>query len=265
MSNHTKIAFLGATSMSFGLSMLRDVFCSGEMRGSTLVLVGRHPARWRKRPRLAKLLNNKTGAGVIMEQTTDHRAALDGADFVVNAMAIDRNRLWQHDFKCRANTASVIRSARMAVRAGCSSRCARCRSFSIWCARWKRFARRRCSSISPIRKAASSSRLGKYSPIRSLGLCHGIFMGQGDVARIMGAAERASGGVGRRHQSFPVPAANPQSLDRRRSLPAAAQEGEGLRPFFCTADSPIVPRVRILDDLQRRTSRRISGLRLGGW
>jgi alpha-galactosidase len=27
--------------------------------------------------------------------------------------------------------------------------------------------------------------LGKYSSIRSLGLCHGIFMGQGDVARVM--------------------------------------------------------------------------------
>ncbi len=29
-------------------------------------------------------------------------------------------------------------------------------------------------------------RSAKYSPIRALGLCHGIFMGQGDVARIMG-------------------------------------------------------------------------------
>jgi alpha-galactosidase len=28
--------------------------------------------------------------------------------------------------------------------------------------------------------------LGKYSPIRALGLCHGIFMGQGDAARILG-------------------------------------------------------------------------------
>jgi len=27
--------------------------------------------------------------------------------------------------------------------------------------------------------------LGKYSPIRALGLCHGIFMGRGDVSRIM--------------------------------------------------------------------------------
>jgi alpha-galactosidase len=94
MSNHTKIAFLGASSMSFGLSMLRDVFCSGELRGSTLVLVGRNPATLSKTTELAKLLNNKTGAGVIVEQTTDRRAALDSADFVVNATAIDRNRLW---------------------------------------------------------------------------------------------------------------------------------------------------------------------------
>lgn len=28
--------------------------------------------------------------------------------------------------------------------------------------------------------------LGKYSPIRAIGLCHGIFMSQGDVARILG-------------------------------------------------------------------------------
>ena len=41
MPNATKIAFIGATSMSFGLSMLRDVFSNHELRGSTLTLVGR--------------------------------------------------------------------------------------------------------------------------------------------------------------------------------------------------------------------------------
>ena len=44
MSNHTKIAFLGATSISFGLNMLRDISHSDELHGSTLVLVGRNPA-----------------------------------------------------------------------------------------------------------------------------------------------------------------------------------------------------------------------------
>ena len=44
MTNKTKIVFIGATSMSFGLSMLRDIFSSDELRGSTLTLVGRNRA-----------------------------------------------------------------------------------------------------------------------------------------------------------------------------------------------------------------------------
>ena len=43
MSNQVKIVLLGATSMSFGLSFLRDIFSSNELRGCTLTLVGRHP------------------------------------------------------------------------------------------------------------------------------------------------------------------------------------------------------------------------------
>ena len=43
MSNQVKIVLLGATSMSFGLSFLRDIFSSSELRGCTLTLVGRHP------------------------------------------------------------------------------------------------------------------------------------------------------------------------------------------------------------------------------
>ena len=83
--------------MSFGLSMLRDIFSSDELRGSTLTLVGRNAATLAKMTELAKLLNDKTGAGLIIEQTTDRRAAFDGAGFVVNATAIDRNRLWKLD------------------------------------------------------------------------------------------------------------------------------------------------------------------------
>ena len=99
MANRTKIVFLGATSMSFGLSMLRDVFSSDELRGSTLTLVGRHPETLAKTAQLAKLLNEKTGAGLAIEHTTDRRAALNGAGFVVNATAIDRNRLWKLDWE----------------------------------------------------------------------------------------------------------------------------------------------------------------------
>jgi alpha-galactosidase len=77
MPNRTKIVFIGATSMSFGLSMLRDIFSSDELRGSTLTLVGRNAQTLGKMTELAKLLNAKMGAGLIVEQTTDRRAAFD--------------------------------------------------------------------------------------------------------------------------------------------------------------------------------------------
>lgn len=98
MANRTKIVFLGATSMSFGLNMLRDIFSSDELQGSTLTLVGRNPQTLSKITELANILNAKSCAGLLVEQTTDRRAALDGAGFVVNATAIDRNRLWKIDF-----------------------------------------------------------------------------------------------------------------------------------------------------------------------
>ena len=40
MINRTKIVFIGASSMSFGLNMLRDIFSSDELRGSTLGIIG---------------------------------------------------------------------------------------------------------------------------------------------------------------------------------------------------------------------------------
>ena len=99
MANPSKIVFIGATSMSFGLSMLRDIFSSDELRGSTLTLVGIDVAALLKMTELAKLLNKKTGAGLTIDQTTDRRAALAGASFVVNSTAIDRNRLWKLDWE----------------------------------------------------------------------------------------------------------------------------------------------------------------------
>lgn len=186
MGNQTKIAFFGATSMSFGLSMLRDVFCSGELRGSTLVLVGRNRATLSKTAELAKLLNNKTGAGVIVEQTTDRRAALDGAEFVVNAMAIERNRLWQLDFAVPRKHGI---SHTLGENGGPGGLFFTLRTLPL-VFDLVREMEELCPQALFLNFANPESRiilaLGKYSSIRALGLCHGIFMGQGDVARVMG-------------------------------------------------------------------------------
>lgn len=186
MVNRTKIVFLGASSMSFGLSMLRDIFSSGELRGSTLTLVGRNPKTLAKMAELAKLLNNKTGAGLLIEQTTDRRAAFDGAEFVVNATAIDRNRLWKLDFDVPRKYG--IRHT-LGENGGPGGLFFTLRTLPL-VFDFVREMQEICPKALFINFSNPESRiilaLGKYSPIRALGLCHGIFMGQGDVARIIG-------------------------------------------------------------------------------
>lgn len=186
MVNRTKIVFLGASSMSFGLSMLRDIFSSGELRGSTLTLVGRNPKTLAKMAELAKLLNNKAGAGLLIEQSTDRRAAFDGAEFVVNATAIDRNRLWKLDFDVPRKYG--IRHT-LGENGGPGGLFFTLRTLPL-VFDFVREMQELCPKALFINFSNPESRiilaLGKYSPIRALGLCHGIFMGQGDVARIIG-------------------------------------------------------------------------------
>ena len=182
----TKIVFLGATSMSFGLSMLRDIFSGEELRGSTLTLVGRNPVTLSKTAELAKLLNKKTGAGMVIEQTTDRRAALDGASFVVNATAVDRNRLWKLDFDIPRKYG--IRHT-LGENGGPGGLFFTLRTLPV-VFEIVREMQEICPKALFINFSNPESRiilaLGKYSPVAAVGLCHGIFMGCEDVARVMG-------------------------------------------------------------------------------
>ncbi len=61
--NKTKIVFLGAASISFGMSMLRDLVTIQGLSGSTLTLVTQHAETAARTAELAHYLNNKMGAG----------------------------------------------------------------------------------------------------------------------------------------------------------------------------------------------------------
>lgn len=186
MTNRTKIAFVGASSMSFGLSMMRDIFSSDELRGSTLVLVGRNAQTLTKMAELAKLMNAKADAGLTIEQTTDRRTAFDGAGFVVNATAIDRNRLWKLDWEVPRKYG--IRHT-LGENGGPGGLMFTLRTLPL-VFDLVREMQDLCPQALFLNFSNPENRiilaLGKYSSIRALGLCHGIFMGQGDVARIMG-------------------------------------------------------------------------------
>jgi alpha-galactosidase len=186
MTNKTKIVFIGATSMSFGLSMLRDIFSSDELRGSTVTLDGRNARTLEKMAELARLLNAKTGAGLIIEQTTDRRAAFAGAGFVVNAAAIDRNRLWKLDWEVPRKYG--IRHT-LGENGGPGGLFFTLRTLPL-VFDFVREMQELCPQALFINFSNPESRivmaLGRYSKIRCIGLCHGIYGSRNHVADIMG-------------------------------------------------------------------------------
>ncbi|QAU50118.1 alpha-glucosidase/alpha-galactosidase [Bradyrhizobium guangzhouense] len=186
MARATKIVFLGASSASFGMSMFRDLFSTHDLGGSTLVLVGRNVDRLGRSTRLAKLLNERSGAGFAIEATTDWHAALDGAEFVLHSTAIDRNRLWRLDFEIPRKFG--IRHT-LGENGGPGALFFTMRTLPV-VFEFVREMERRCPRATFINFSNPESRiilaLGRYSRIRSLGLCHGIFLAHDNVARILG-------------------------------------------------------------------------------
>jgi len=185
MPNTTKIVFIGAGSMSFGLTMFRDIFFSEQLAGSTLTLVDTNPEALARMTALAELLNRKSGAGLKIEQSADRRACLDGAGFVLNATAIDRNRLWKLDYEIPKKYG--IRQT-LGENGGPGGLFFTLRTLPM-VFDFARDMEAKCPDALLINFSNPESRiilaLGKYGKVRALGLCEGIFGGRGHVAHIM--------------------------------------------------------------------------------
>jgi alpha-galactosidase len=186
MTAVTKIVFLGASSASFGISMFRDLFSSHDLTGSTLVLIGRNVDRLARAERLAKLLNGKSGAGLKIESTTDWRAAFDGAEFVIHSTVIDRNRLWRLDFEVPRKFG--LRHT-LGENGGPGGLFFTLRTLPV-VFDFVREMELRCPQALLVNFSNPESRvvlaLGRYSKIRTIGLCHGIFLARDQVASILG-------------------------------------------------------------------------------
>ena len=95
----TKIALVGAGSVSFGPGTLLDIIAYADaLRGSTIALTDVNADSLDLMLCAAQGLNADAKAGLIIEGTTDARAALDGAEFVITAVAVDRLPTWKHDW-----------------------------------------------------------------------------------------------------------------------------------------------------------------------
>ena len=96
----TIITVIGAGSASFGENTLSAILRSKKLRGSTLRLVDRNAQSLDIVHRLANRLNKAWDSGFAISAHTDHKDALEDADFVVNAIEVGaRENLWQQDFE----------------------------------------------------------------------------------------------------------------------------------------------------------------------
>lgn len=184
--NTTKIVFIGAGSISFGFSMLKDVFSSKELIGSTLSLVDIDGEALDRMYRCAVEMNRVSGAGLKVEKTLNRRDALPGAGFVVSSICVERCALWKLDFEVPKKYG--IRHT-LGENGGPGGLFFTMRTLPM-ILDIVRDMEELCPEAYFLNFSNPESRivlaLGRYSKIRAVGLCHGIFMGHGDVSKIMG-------------------------------------------------------------------------------
>ena len=96
----TKIVVIGAGSASFGENTLSALMRSPKLKGSQLALVDRNSRNLDIVFRLAQRLNREWNSGIKLSAHAHHKAALEGANFVVSAIEVGpREELWKRDFE----------------------------------------------------------------------------------------------------------------------------------------------------------------------
>lgn len=97
MSNHTKIAVLGAGSFVFGPGVLHETIVERRMSGVQLALCDVSRDVLDPLAAIGQRLAREHGVNVSFSTHGDLPAALDGADFVVSAVAVDMRRRFAID------------------------------------------------------------------------------------------------------------------------------------------------------------------------
>ncbi len=181
-----KIVIIGAGSVSFGPGSLRDAIQCKELKGSKLVLVDLNEQHLNLVTKLAKRMNEEAGTGLTIESTTNRREALPEADFVITSVAVKRDELWKADWDIPrkygirqvlgenggpGGLSHALRNIPIILDI-CSDMEELCPN--AWLINFSNPESRICMAVS------------KYTNIKAVGLCHGVFMGRDRVAEIIG-------------------------------------------------------------------------------
>lgn len=100
MSRPVRIVVIGAGSASFGENTLSAILRSKKLRGSSLALVDQNLEILAIVKKLADRLNREWKSNFNITAHSQHRDALENADFVISAIEVGaRENLWRKDFE----------------------------------------------------------------------------------------------------------------------------------------------------------------------
>ncbi|MCJ7751872.1 MAG: alpha-glucosidase/alpha-galactosidase [Armatimonadetes bacterium] len=94
-----KIVLIGAGSADFGTGNLEALLRCEKLHGANLALVDIDQERLTLIEGLAARGNSEWGSAMTLSATTERREVLEGADFVVVSVAVDREDRWRLDFE----------------------------------------------------------------------------------------------------------------------------------------------------------------------
>lgn len=181
----TKVVIIGAGSASFGLGMLRDAVNTPELRGSVISLVDTDASALEAVSRLARKMNDESGAGLMIEHTTDRTQALPDAQFVVISIAVRRNELWKLDWEVPIKHGVKHTLGENGGPGGLFHSMRNIPIILDIC----RDIERLCPDAlvlnftNPVPRVCMA--IDRYSSVHAVGLCHGIGGQLGNLARVM--------------------------------------------------------------------------------
>ena len=182
----TKVVVIGAGSASFGPGIISDILLNGEMKGSTLALVDRNQQGLELIARLTERMNREWGSGLRIRAYTDRRQALRGAEFVIIAIAVEREVRWKLDWEIPLKY-GVRQPLGENGGPGAFAHGARnipmiieiCRDMERLCPEAYLF-----NFTNPVPRVCLA--VSRYSEIRPVGFCHQIGSAYGQISRMLG-------------------------------------------------------------------------------
>ncbi|MBI5724810.1 MAG: hypothetical protein HZA50_12680 [Planctomycetes bacterium] len=179
------IVFVGAGSRNFGPALCAKICESPALRGSQLRLVDLNANALKDAERLAVMMSGKRGANLRISSHTSLSGALPGADFVLISVAIDRINRWETDLKLSAKYGLTEPQGECGGPGGLSLTLRNVPMILRIAREVKRYSPSAvilnlCNPVPRICLAIT-----RYTGVLAVGLCHGIFMRQHHLSKLL--------------------------------------------------------------------------------